>query len=167
MAQAELAAELTGKRKKAGFIPVLAGVILSTALGGTGFYAAYSGLLPFGGASSTGHPEADAKMTNEALPDVDFVPIDPLIITLSGSGPIRHLRFRAELEVARGQSSNAITMMPRILDAMNSYLRAVTVEDLERSTALLTLRAQMLRRIQLVVGETRINDLLITEFVLN
>jgi len=57
--------------------------------------------------------------------------------------------------------------MPRILDVLNSYLRAVAITDLEDPTAMARLRAQMLRRVQIVTGEGRVRDLLVTEFVLN
>ena len=53
------------------------------------------------------------------------------------------------------------------MDVLNSYLRAVAVSDLEDPSALVSLRAQMLRRIQLVTGEGRVRDLLIMEFVLS
>ena len=57
--------------------------------------------------------------------------------------------------------------MPRVLDVLNTYLRAVEVRDLEEPAALARLRAQMLRRVQVVTGEGRVRDLLVTEFVLN
>ena len=57
--------------------------------------------------------------------------------------------------------------MPRILDVMNSYLRAIDTGSLEDPAAMVRLRAQMLRRIQIVTGEGRVRDLLVTEFVLN
>lgn len=167
MAEAESAEESEAPKKKRSALPLLLGVILSVGLGGGGFYASYSGLLDLGGSSEGESDHQEEEVSHETLPDIEFVPIDPLIVTLAGSGPVRHLRFRAELEVAHGEKSGVTSMMPRILDAMNGYLRAVTVSDLERSTALLTLRAQMLRRVQLVVGETRVRDLLVTEFVLN
>ena len=50
---------------------------------------------------------------------------------------------------------------------LNGYLRAVEVADLEDRTALVRLRAQMLRRVQIVTGEGRVRDLLVTEFVIN
>ena len=58
-------------------------------------------------------------------------------------------------------------LMPRILDVLNGYLRAVEVSQLDDPTALIRLRAQMLRRVQIVTGEGRVRDLLVTEFVLN
>ena len=58
-------------------------------------------------------------------------------------------------------------LLPRIVDVMNGYLRALDAAELENPAALVRLRAQMLRRIQIVTGEGRVRDLLITEFVLN
>jgi len=43
----------------------------------------------------------------------------------------------------------------------------VETKDLEDPLALVRLRAQMLRRVQMVTGEGRVRDLLITEFVIN
>ena len=50
-------------------------------------------------------------------------------------------------------------IMPRVTDVLNGYLRAVEVRDLEDPTALSRLRAQMLRRVQMVSGEGRVLDL--------
>ena len=58
-------------------------------------------------------------------------------------------------------------LMPRVLDVLNSYLRAVDPASFDDPGAMTRLRAQMLRRIQIVTGEGRVRDLLITEFVLN
>jgi flagellar FliL protein len=54
-----------------------------------------------------------------------------------------------------------------VLDVLNTYLRAVQARDIEDPAALARLRAQMLRRIQVVTGDGQVRDLLITEFVLN
>ena len=59
------------------------------------------------------------------------------------------------------------TVLPRVTDVLNSYLRALELDDLRDPLALTRLRAQMLRRIQVVVGKERVRDLLIMEFVLN
>jgi flagellar FliL protein len=58
-------------------------------------------------------------------------------------------------------------LLPRIMDVLNSYLRAVDVAQIEDPSALIRIRAHMLRRIQIVTGEGRVRDLLITEFVMN
>jgi len=152
-------------KKKSSKLPMLLGLVLALAGGGGGFYAAYSGLLP-GGVEDTADGTNSAEVP-EALPTITFVPIDPLVVTLASPGVSRHLRFEAQLEIAPGEDETVRSLMPRILDVLNGYLRAVRVEDLERPTALLTIRAHMLRRVQIVVGHGRVHDLLVTEFVLN
>ncbi|GHE97667.1 flagellar basal body protein FliL [Aliiroseovarius zhejiangensis] len=143
---------------------LLFGVVLAATLGGGGFFATYSGLI--GGADPNIPPEEPAAVIAD-LPAVAFVELDPLVISLGGSGNSRHLRFRGSLEVVPGHETDVSHLVPRVIDVLNGYLRAVDVKVLEDPTALIELRAQMLRRIQLVTGEGRVRDLLILEFVLN
>lgn len=159
---AETEEEPEEKPKKNSKLPLILGVVLALCLGGGGFYATWSGLLPLpGGASTTAQPKP------EALPDLAFVPIDPVVISLAPAARAKHLRFTGQLEVNRAAEPDVTLLLPRIIDVVNSYLRAVEVAQLEDPAALVTLRAQMLRRIQIVTGEGRVRDLLITEFVLN
>ena len=55
----------------------------------------------------------------------------------------------------------------RVIDVMNAYLRAVEPESLSLPGALIALRAQILRRVNLVIGSERVNDVLVMEFVLS
>ena len=71
------------------------------------------------------------------------------------------------MEVKGGSEEEVTLLLPRVLDVLNGYLRAVDVRELESPSALIKLRAQMLRRVQLVTGEGQVRDLLIMEFVLN
>lgn len=152
--------------KKKSKLPLLIGLVLMLALGGGGFYAVYSGLVlaPHSDAAIHG---ADANVpTPEALPEIAYVALDPLAISLNGTGA-RHLRFVAQLEVPQAYQKDVELLKPRVMDVLNGYLRAVDVKLLENPSAMMRLRAQMLRRIQIVTGEGRIRDLLIIEFVLN
>jgi len=141
--------------------PLLVGLVFALLLGTCGFLGIYLDLVPLGGKDS------HAQSAAEPLEPVSYVPIEPILVSLESLEHARHLRFRAHLEVEPQEQQNVETVMPRILDVLNGYLRAVDVADLERSTFLIRMRAQMLRRIQLVVGEGRVRDLLISEFVLN
>ena len=96
-----------------------------------------------------------------------FVPVDPLVITLGSGEAVRHLRFTSQIEVAGPHASEVQLLLPRIADVLNGYLRAVEVTELEDPAALVRIRAHLLRRIQIVTGEGRVRDLLVTEFVLN
>lgn len=155
--------------KKKKLLPLLLGLVLAAVLGGGGFYATYSGML-FGGGGEDAHAEAGTDEHGAPAAGAGgtvFVPIDPILVSLSRDEVPRHLRFRAQIEADASQQAAIVAVMPRILDALNSYLRAVSTEDLEKPSALIRLRAQMLRRIQLVVGDLEIRDFLVTEFVLN
>ena len=149
-----------GAPKKSGK-SLLIGLLGAVLLGTGGFLAIYFDLIPFGGS------ESHAESVAEPLAPVSYVPIEPILVSLASRENARHLRFRAHLEIEPAEQQNIELVMPRILDVLNVYLRAVDVADLERSTFLIRMRAQMLRRIQTVVGEGRVRDLLITEFVLN
>ncbi|ROU03236.1 flagellar basal body-associated FliL family protein [Histidinibacterium lentulum] len=144
-------------------LPLILGLILAVAGAGGGFFAARSGMLPFSGGA--GDPASREQML--PLAPVAFVALDPLVIALPGAQNRQHLRFTAQLEVPPDQVAAVEMIRPRIVDVLNGYLRAVDLTDLEDPSALIRLRAQMLRRIQVVAGEGRVNDLLIMEFVLN
>lgn len=151
--------------KKKSKLPLILGLVLALAGGGGGFFAVSSGLI-LGGDTGDAPAEEAAKAEVKDMPDVAFVPIEPLVISIGGS-EVSHLRFRAQLEVRSAYREEVEKLMPRVVDVLNSYLRAVAVEDLSNNSALVRLRAQMLRRVQVVTGGDRVNDLLIMEFVLN
>ncbi|EPX84174.1 Flagellar basal body-associated protein FliL [Rubellimicrobium thermophilum DSM 16684] len=71
------------------------------------------------------------------------------------------------METAPADAEAVNALVPRIVDVLNGYLRAVSPEELAAPDALLRLRSQMLRRVQVVAGGTRARDLLVMEFVLN
>ncbi len=165
MADAETAdadiAEVTPKKSLK--MPIVIGLVLALLGGAGGYFAVQMGLL-FGQKDAVTHA-ADTPL--EALPDIAFVPVDPLVISLNENGTNRYLKFRAELEVEGSAADDVSQLMPRVVDVLNNYLRAVDVALLSETSALVGLRAQMLRRVQVVVGHDRVRDLLIMEFVLN
>lgn len=153
--------EEVGKRSLK--MPILIGLVLAVLGGAGGFFAVQMGFV-FNQAKASHPPETKAL---SPLPDIAFVPVDPLVISLNDNGRNRHLRFRAQLEVKGSAEDDVQLLMPRVVDVLNNYLRAVDVALMNDSAALVSLRAQMLRRVQVVVGQGRVRDLLIMEFVLN
>lgn len=141
--------------------PLILGLGLALVLGGGGFYAAYSGMIPGGGGSEKTAPE------DSPFEGIAFLPLDPLIVSLGAGTDTRHLRFAAQLEVDAGHEAEVARLTPRVLDVLNSYLRAIDLVELDDPGTLLRLRAQMLRRVQMVTGPGYVRDLLVTEFVFN
>ena len=152
----------TGKGSKR--IVVLS-LLLAMAGGGGGFFAMYSGLL------LAPNPPEKVSDTPELIPksldDVGFVRVEPILISFPQGAISRHLRFSAHLEVPSKYLGEVEAVLPRVLDVLNGYLRALELRDLEHPAALIKLREQMLRRVQIVTGPGRVRDLLVAEFVLN
>lgn len=157
MAEPEQPDEKPVKKRR---FPLILGFVGALLFGAGGFYAIWSGLL-FGQ-----NPEQVSDAVPD-LPDIGFVPIPPAVISLPPGSSSTHLRFAAQLEVEASQTEAVASILPRIQDVLNSYLRAVTVTELQDPSTLVRIRAHLLRRIQLVAGDGRVRDLLVTEFVLN
>ncbi len=158
----EQEAEPAEEKKKGGKKGLIIGVLGAIVLGGGAYYATSTGLIL---GDSTDSPDHEVA-THEPLPDIVFIPIDPMVISLGGEATSKYLRFTAQLDVEPAHEAEIKLVMPRIQDVLNTYLRAVSEEELGRPSALERLRAQMLRRVQVVTGPGQVKDLLITEFVL-
>jgi len=148
-----------GPVQKKNKIPLVVGLIGAAVFGSGAFYATFSGKIL--------NTPSQVTPPVEALPSMTFVAVDPIIISLGPTAKARHLRFASQLEVEGLHADDVRLLLPRIVDVLNGYLRAVELKHLEDPTALVRLKAQMLRRVQIVTGEGRVRDLLISEFVLN
>jgi len=144
--------EVAPKKKSGGLI---VGLVLALVGGGGGF-AYTSGMLSSGGGS-------DLELIGD---DMAFVPVEPMTVSIGDVSNRRFLRFRAELEVDPVKKSDVEKVMPRVVDVLNTYLQSLSMADVEDPSSLLTLRAQMRRRVELVVGGG-VHDLLVMEFVVN
>ncbi|MEO9683613.1 MAG: flagellar basal body-associated FliL family protein [Tateyamaria sp.] len=150
--------------KKSSKMPLILGILAALVGGGGGFYATFSGFIL---AAKSPAQEMDEKHAADAMPDVAFVAVDPMTISISPISQGRHLRFRAQLEVPNEHAADVETLLPRVVDVMNGYLRALETKDIENAAALPRIRSQLLRRVQIVAGPGRVSDLLIMEFVVN
>lgn len=148
--------------------PLIIGLVLALAGGGGGFFATQSGLLGLGGTGSEATAKVPAsKEKLEPLKGIAFVEIPPFTVTMRPGSAHKHMLFRASLEVPSQYADDVTTLMPRIQDVMNGYLRALETADFEAPGALMQLRSHLLHRARFVVGQERVNNLLVLEFVLN
>ena len=164
---AETTADVPEAPPKRSKLPLILGVVLALAGGGGGFFAVQSGMLGGGDshdAAATPEPEGEDVAP---LADIAFVEVPPIVVSLGPGAQADFVRFRASLEVPRQYEAEMTTLLPRVQDVLNSYLRALDPQDIEAQGALFKLRAQMLRRVKMVAGEGRVRDLLVLEFVLN
>ena len=145
-------------------LPLILALVALLAGGAGGFYATFSGMLL---APETDPTLDDPGLPMSPLPEVAYLPLEPLVVSVGKVSDGRHLRFSAQLEVQPDHRAAVEKVMPRIVDVLNGYLRALTIEDLDKPAALVTIRAHMLSRIQTVAGFGRVTDFLVMEFVLN
>lgn len=138
--------------------------VLAALIGGiAGFYATNSRMILDTLSWESRESPTD---TTRGIPDVSYIEIDQITISINPISQGRHLIFRTQLEVPSGQEEYVRSSLPRIVDVMNGYLRALEVKDLESPAILPRIRAQLLGRIQIVIGSDNINDLLVMEFVI-
>lgn len=176
-AEAATDAEIGAEPKKKGLlIPIVIGVVLAALGGGGAFWATTAGPLKslFGGADAESAEGSEGEKAGghlgagpAPLGPVAFLPLEVLAIPLGVEGQGRTLIFEGQLELDPQYLADVTLLKPRVLDVLNSYLRVVEVAELGDPAALLRLRGQMLRRVQVVTGEGRVRDLLITQFVVN
>ena len=161
MADAATAEAESEEAERPGILkPLIFGIVGMLIASGGGFFVTYSGLLGGGGGD---HAEDEHKVAESE--SVEFVRMDPLTVSLGRKATARQLKFSAQLEVEPNYREEIEVLLPRVVDVLNTFLRAVDETELEDPTAMVRLRAQMLRRIQVVTGEGRVKDLLIMEFV--
>lgn len=154
--------------------PLILGLLLALTGAAAGFFLSSNKMLPF--ISSPNAVALDTAATLQTAPTVieqpmpespSFVSVPPLLISLGVGSTSRHLRFAATLETTPGMAQHVEAVMPRIIDVLNGYLRAVETADFDDPAILTRLRKQMLRRVQLVTEPGQISDLLISEFILD
>ncbi|MEM8728830.1 MAG: flagellar basal body-associated FliL family protein [Pseudomonadota bacterium] len=162
----DAAAEPTDEPAKGGKGPLLIGLVLALLGAGGGFFAVSSGLLPFAAKDEMHEEHVEKEMDVVPTDDIAFVEVPAMVISFTGGGRRQLLRFAAELEASKAYVEDVEHLLPRIVDVLNGYLRALEISDIDDPLALTRLRAQMLRRIQIVTGRDMVRDLLIIEFVL-
>lgn len=157
-------ADATEAPRRRSRLPLILGLLLPLAGGAGGFFAVREGFLD--PAAFVRPAETGADIAPDALADTAFVPLDTIVVSLASGSAGRHLRFTAELEVAPAHRAEVERLRPRVVDVLNGYLRALDQSDFEAPGALVRLRAQMLRRVQMVTGDGKVRDLLVMEFVM-
>lgn len=110
---------------------------------------------------------AHAKMETKNYEDVAFVNLEPLVISLGPNANSEYLKISVTLETTSDNKKHVEHFIPKFRDVLNTYLRAVDERDIAEPAAMIRLRAQMLRRIQLVAPGDVVQNILITDFVLN
>jgi flagellar FliL protein len=94
-----------------------------------------------------------------------FVPVEQMTVSLPSDSGARFVRLTAQIETTEQARANVQALLPRLLSVINTYLHAVDAASLQQPAAVVRLRAQLLRRLQMVAGDDAILDFLILEFI--
>jgi flagellar protein FliL len=108
------------------------------------------------------------KVEENAVKPTVFVDLPEVLVNLSNTGSERtqYLKVKIVLEVAEQKVVTQITpIMPRVMDAFQTYLRELRPSDLEGSAGLYRLKEELTRRVNASIAPARINAVLFKEIV--
>jgi flagellar FliL protein len=110
----------------------------------------------------------DEKPAPVAVKPPAFVDMPEMLVNLSGNanGRSQYLKAKIVLEVTDQKSADEIKpVLPRVLDAFQTYLREMRSSDLEGSAGLYRVRDELTKRVNLAVAPARINAVLFKEII--
>jgi flagellar FliL protein len=133
------------------------GALLVVAGGGVGAYYFFLSGAP-------AEPKAAAAAAKPAV----FVDLPEVLVNLSNPGAERsqYLKVKVVLELADQAMIQQIQpIMPRVMDAFQTYLRELRPNDLDGSAGLYRLKEELTRRVNAAIAPSRINAVLFKEIV--
>lgn len=146
---------------------LIVGVVLLLAVGG--FAAAYfTGLVdPLIAWIAGGDDERNEDEERVRSVDAVFFPLETVIVNLNTGGrKSSFLKIQISLELKNSDDIQRIeTVMPRIMDNFQVYLRELRIEDLKGAAGMYRLREELLSRINTAAAPTKVNDVLFREML--
>jgi flagellar FliL protein len=110
----------------------------------------------------------EAKTEAVAAKPAVFVDLPEVVVNLSNPGADRrqYLKIKIVLELPEQKMIDQIQpIMPRVMDAFQTYLRELRPSDLEGSAGLYRLKEELTRRVNASISPSRINAVLFKEIV--
>lgn len=138
-------------------IAIAAAGLIAVGGGGTAAY-----LFFFAGKSQKAE---DAKAPPKP---VVFLEVPDVLVNLSNPGSERaqFLKIKIVLEVPEQALATQIQpLMPRVMDAFQTYLRELRPADLEGSSGLYRLKEELTRRVNAAIDPARVNAVLFKELL--
>ncbi|HWK43271.1 MAG TPA: flagellar basal body-associated FliL family protein [Stellaceae bacterium] len=135
-----------------------------------------------GGAKEAGHEEHAAEAPAAAAPahgaaeggkkgegkETPFFDLPDMLVNLNtGNRKTSFLKISVSLELAKAEDAPRLqSLMPRVIDTFQTYLRELRVEDLRGSAGLYRLREELLSRVNAAVAPAKVNDVLFREMLI-
>ena len=133
-----------------------------------------AGLMVVGGGAGgyffflSGKKPHDEKPVVAAKAPPTFVDLPEVLVNLQSAAPGRssYLKAKIVLEVEDAKLAEQVKpLVPRVMDAFQTYLREMRSTDLEGSAGLYRLRDELTKRVNLAVAPSKINAVLFKEIV--
>jgi flagellar protein FliL len=138
-----------------------AAVVALGAIGGGGYFFFFAGRSKAETATTVAGPQGKPVVFLD-MPDV----LVNLSSTGSGSERTQYLKVKVTLELAdQAMSAQIQPLMPRLMDAFQTYLRELRPIDLDGSAGLYRLKEELTRRVNVSIAPAKINAVLFKEIV--
>lgn len=151
-------APATAEAPPKGGVKKILPLILAVAMLGGGFASSFLGFW-----SPMALLSPAPKETAPALPQVQFVDLPQIVLTLAGPQQ-RMLVMSVKIETDALHRAEVEHLIPRLSDAFNSFLADIDPTAFEKRGILDIVRDELATRTVFVLGKDAFNDILITEF---
>ena len=157
-----------GKRGLGGKKIVLFIVLPLLLLGGAGAGVYFSGLLDsILGGQPAEEEAAKEEEVNEAETVGHYIDLDEMLVTLANKGRKQSfLKLRVSLELSDPlDEARVTTVMPRIIDNFQVFLRELRVEELQGSQGIYRVKEELLARVNAAAHPVKVKDVLFREIL--
>ena len=169
-----------GKKKLPLRMMIIAGVGALVVLGGGGG-AAFMLLAPHPppgahklppkakGDKKDGKTDPNAPQVQDGPDGVVFYTLPDIVVNMqTPDGKPTFLKLKLTFELPDHTTADTLDAeMPRLNDVFQTFLRELRPEDLSGSEGTLELRAELQRRVNLVIAPSKVNGVLIEELLIN
>jgi flagellar FliL protein len=124
--------------------------------------------LFFSGSGSAGTAKtASAASAPFVAPQVTFFEMPDIVVNIqSADGSPAYLKLSVALELDSAEEKTGVqSLMPRVVDQFQSYLRELRMDDLRGSAGVLRLKEELLRRINVAAAPFPVRDVLLKEMI--
>ncbi len=110
-----------------------------------------------------GAPVVSASAPSTAL----FYDLPEMLVNINTAGRTKNfLKIRVSLELTNEADINRVdTVLPRIIDNFQVYLRELRLEDLQGAAGMYRLREELLNRVNAAVRPAQVKDVLFKEMI--
>jgi flagellar FliL protein len=121
------------------------------------------------GAAAGAEGGAGAPVIKEGPDGVVFYTLPDIVVNMQAAdGRSTFLKLKLTFELPDHETAEALTPnLPRLQDMFQTFLRELRPEDLNGSQGSYQLRAELLRRVNLVAAPSKVNAVLIEEMLIN